>query len=117
MKVLAVTLATFYGVWVFHAPPDLRWKVRVPVRTVQGLWKEGRVLHAVDGRVLVQHADTTDDASPLELMITDASVTGAGRCYRFLLPPTFERPKRLMRGTVAPCDDDSATAAFVGRRR
>ena len=35
-------------------------------------------------------------------------------CYRFILPATFEKPRRRMEGTVSPCDDDSASQSPEG---
>jgi hypothetical protein len=43
------------------------------------------------------------DEEPLEMRIqTELN----GPCYRFLLPPSFTKPKRRIDGTVGLCDDD-----------
>jgi hypothetical protein len=49
---------------------------------------------------------------PPQMRIGDAD-----GCWLFTLPPTFDKPRWPLPGTVSPCADDSPSQAFVGRRR
>jgi hypothetical protein len=106
---LAITLATFHGWWTFAVPhTHLRWRAYVRYRHEFVSAKTGYLKHRA-GTV-----EVVDLGAPSGVEMTIRNAQG---CYRFMLPATFTKPKRAMAGTVGPCEDDSATTAFVGRRR